>query len=62
MGGANVGGFAVGDDGKLRQETVVVEQKVDFYRALSRSVLGPVKHLRTEVDEGAVQAEEFARK
>ena len=30
VGGANVGGFAGGDDGKPRQETVVVEQKVDF--------------------------------
>ncbi len=60
-GDLDIGNLAFGDDGVLRQQSVVVEQHVDFDGALGGAVLGPVEDLGAEVDDGAVQTIEIAR-
>lgn len=59
-GDLDVGNLAFGDDGELRQLSVVVEEEMDFDGTFGGAVLGPVEDLGTEVDDGAVQTIELA--
>jgi hypothetical protein len=56
----DIGDLALGDDRVLGEQSVVVEEKMDFHGAFGGAVLGPVEDLGAEVNDGAVQTVEFA--
>jgi hypothetical protein len=58
--GLYISNVAFGGQGVLGEQSVVVEQHVDFDGALGGALPGPVEDLGAQVDDGAVQTIELA--
>ena len=58
-GGDDIGSFAIGDHGEVRQIAVVVEQQVELNGAFGLTEISPGKHAQTEVNDGGVDTEQL---
>ncbi|MDZ7639376.1 MAG: hypothetical protein U5J83_14170 [Bryobacterales bacterium] len=59
-GHCNIGFVALGDNGVVRQQALMIEQQMQLHGSLGLAIFGPVEDLGAEIDDGAVQTKQPA--
>jgi hypothetical protein len=62
MSHLDVRDISLGDDGKRREITIVIQKEVELDGSFGPTKLGPIKHFQAQIDGGRIHTDQFVFK